>query len=103
MNSGAHLAWAITETVVAIAWAAFFAASQEAFGRLTAGRAARLVADDVPGARRVADIAADPAPVVATARFLSLIGEATATLGLFRVTRGLGQGIGHYAVAGASA
>ena len=103
MSAGAQLAGEIAVTVAAVGWAAFFAAVQEAFERLTAGRAGRLVARDVRGAGRVADIAADPAPTVATARFLCLIGEATATLALFRLTRGLGQGLGHYAAAGAIA
>jgi len=103
MTSGAELGGALAVTLLAVSWAAFFAIVQEAFGRLTPGRAARLVADDRRGAARVADIAADPAPTVATARFLSLIGEVTATLGLFRLTAALGTGLAHYLAAGASA
>jgi CBS domain containing-hemolysin-like protein len=91
--------------VVALLWAAFFAATQEAFARMTKGRAARLQHNEVKGADRVADIAADPAPTISTARFLTLLGETAVTLCAFRAFRFLGEAypVGRYVVAGAAA
>ena len=100
MTEPVQLAVTIALTILAVAWAAFFAAIQEAYGRLTPGRAARLVADGRKGAQRVADIVSDPAPTIATARFLCLIGEVTATLGVYQLAGFLGAGARRSVVTG---
>ncbi|MDR1513307.1 MAG: hemolysin family protein, partial [Propionibacteriaceae bacterium] len=99
LTGGARLALDVALPLVALAWAAFFACVQEAFEQMTKGRAARLQATDAPRADRVADIAADPAPAISTARFLCLVGEVTATLGVYRLCSFVGHPAGRFFVA----
>ncbi|MDR0783637.1 MAG: hemolysin family protein [Propionibacteriaceae bacterium] len=68
--------------VILLVVAGFFAAVQEAFTALTAGRARKLVADDAKRATKIAQIAADPAPTISTALFLCLVFEVIFAAGL---------------------
>ncbi|MDR1266714.1 MAG: hemolysin family protein [Propionibacteriaceae bacterium] len=103
LTAGSRLAIDLGLIVLALGWAAFFAAVEEAFARMTPGRVARLVAQEAKGARRVADIAADSAPTISTARFLTIIGQITATLGLWRLFGFIASPLSQALATGASA
>ena len=76
------LAWSLVIAFILLALAAVFAAIQEAFSTMTKGRAHQLVEDERKRAEVVEDIANDPAPTVATALFLRLVGEVGFTVTL---------------------
>jgi CBS domain containing-hemolysin-like protein len=96
-----RLAIDLVLVVLSLAWAGFFAVVHEAFAQMTQGRAHKLVTDEVPGAARVADIAADPSPVISTTRFLNLIGEVVLVLALFDAYP-IANVVGRSAAAGAT-
>jgi CBS domain containing-hemolysin-like protein len=86
--------------VAALAWASFFATVNEAFTRLSPGRAAQLVAEQAPRADRLVDIAADKAPTLSTIRFFALIGQVGLIVALVDLCRGVAQPVGGYLLAG---
>ncbi|MDR1077475.1 MAG: hemolysin family protein [Propionibacteriaceae bacterium] len=85
--------------LVALLWASFFATADEAFARLSPGRAAKLVAEGAPRAERLVDIAADKAPTLSTIRFFALIGQVGLIVALVDLCRGAGWSVGGYLLA----
>jgi len=66
-------------TVLFVALAAVSAAAEVALSRISRARAAELLAGGARGAKALARVAEDPAPVLSVATLLRVIGEAGAT------------------------
>lgn len=65
-------------TIVFVLLAAVFGMIDAAYATMTRARAKHLAEEGVPGAARLEQILADPAPTIATAQFLVLVFEALA-------------------------
>jgi CBS domain containing-hemolysin-like protein len=89
--------------VAALAWGGFFEAVHEAFEQMTQGRAGRLQADERKGAARLAEVAADPGLAIATARFLSRVGDVGVVFVFFDLCHPVASLAGRAVAAGASA